>query len=322
MQFPNSTQTKTIAIALVTVCLLGSSCQRDRKPESLSNERMAEEFVRLTPDGWNLYDNSVLQFTAVSLYEQINGRAEFFLAYNVEGLTCANYEKQDDDSAFINLSVYDMGSPTNAFGVYAGERSRDAANLDVGRAAYRSDANCYVWQGRYYVQIEVLDESDTNGELGRDIAETVVSFLPASDEPVWGPEAFPADGLIPDSIRYFKVDAMGLDFLRNTYTAQYRNGDDVVAAFIVQPESHGAAEASIAGYTEYAKRYGKSVENLDVDGVPLTVCDMGGEYDAIFRKEALVGGVTGVSSRDAVIKAAARLWKGITDTHAAMEEER
>ncbi len=320
MRFPSHPHTKTVALALVSVCLLYSSCQRDREAAPLSDERLAEELDRLTPEGWKLYD-SVLQFTAESLYEQINGRAEFFLAYNVEGLTCATYEKQDDENAFLNLSIYDMGTPTNAFGVFAGERSRDAENLEIGRATYRSGANCYVWRGRYYAQIEVLDDSDTDGRLGPEIAKIVAGFLPAGKEPVWGLEAFPEDDLIPDSIRYFKVDAMGLDFLRNTYTAQYRSGDGAVAAFIVRPESIDIAEATIAGYTEHAKRYGESVESLEVDGAPLTVCDMGGEYDVIFRKGALVGGVTRVLNRDVAMQAAVEIWNGIADIHTAMEKK-
>ena len=63
-----------------------------------------------------------MQFGPENLYEQINGRAEYYLAYDVIGMTFASFDKSTDNSIFINLSIYDMGTPTNAFGVFSGER--------------------------------------------------------------------------------------------------------------------------------------------------------------------------------------------------------
>jgi len=50
-----------------------------------SPKRIATMAASLTPKGWELYDK-VMHFTPENLYEQINGRAEYYLAYDVKGV--------------------------------------------------------------------------------------------------------------------------------------------------------------------------------------------------------------------------------------------
>ena len=49
----------------------------------------------LTPKHWTIYDK-VMHFTAENLYEQINGRAEYYIAYDVIGMTFASFDKKTD----------------------------------------------------------------------------------------------------------------------------------------------------------------------------------------------------------------------------------
>ena len=55
-----------------------------------------------TPKGWQIFDG-VKQFTPEYLYEQINGRASFFLAYDMIRVTYVSFVDQDGVEKFINL---------------------------------------------------------------------------------------------------------------------------------------------------------------------------------------------------------------------------
>ncbi len=267
---------------------------------------LSAKLSSLTPEGWTLYDQ-IQQFTAENLYEQIDGRAEFFLAYDMVRMSFASYEKDTDEVQFINVTVYDMGTPTHAFGVFSGERTKGAPSIELGRDAYRSGANYYLWKGQYYIRIVASDTTDEFQRIGLDIAREVTGILQDSGQPVWGLQALPEEDRVPGSERYFLVDAMGLDFMRNTYIAEYTKYGIVASVFLSQRDSPESARAAIDSYVEYANRYGEGVERLTVDGVELVSCDMGGSYDMVFQNGQLVGGATGIKDRNIAIQAAVDL---------------
>jgi len=261
-----------------------------------------------TPKGWQIFDEAK-QFTPENLYEQINGRAAFFQAYDMIRMTYARFVNSDETTQFINLSIYDMGTPTNAFGVFSAERSQGESSLDLGRASYRSGANYFIWKGQYYIRIISAGTSDEFQRIGMDLAQKVTDFLLDSGEHVWGLSALPLADRMPESVQYFKVDAMGLDFMRNTYTATYRKGNTMVTAFLSRQDSAESARAKVVRYAAYAKKYGKGTDRLRAGEVELVSCDMGGTYDVVYQKGPLIGGVTYVEDRSLAIRVAIEMWE-------------
>jgi hypothetical protein len=268
---------------------------------------LSETLASLTPEGWQLFDDTVLTFSPENLYEQIDGRAEFYLAYDVVDMTFASYEEGAEAGQFIDVSVYDMGTASHAFGVFAGERTFQAPPLDLGRDSYRSGANYYVWRGQYYIQIIASDTTEELQRLGLSIGREVTAVLPDDGEVVWGLDALPRQDRVPGSEQFFLVDAMALDFMQNTYTAEYTKSGTKVTAFVSRREHAESARDALDRYVEYVERYGDAAERLTVDGVQLIACDMGDEHDVVFRKGILVGGVTAVEDRDLAIQTAVEL---------------
>ncbi len=274
----------------------------------IPQKRLAMIVNNLTPKYWRIYDK-VMHFTAENLYEQINGRAEYYIAYDVIGMTFASFEKKSDSNFSINLSIYDMGTPINAFGVFSGERSLELQRLELGRDAYRSGANYYIWQGQYYIQIIALDTLKELKYVGSKLAENLTNLLQDSGEPVWGLTVLPKANRVPQSIQYFVVDAMGLDFMRNTYTAKYYKGETVLSIFLSQKNSSESAQRILNKFTAHAKQYGKGINIISKDKIKLVSCDMGNSYDVIFQKDSLIAGVTGVENDSLAIQATIDLWK-------------
>ena len=270
---------RLLVLMVVAILAIGSNEQ------TIASQSLPVMVASSTPKGWQIFDE-VKQFKPENLYEQINGRAAFFLAYDMIRMTYVRFINNDETSQFINLSIYDMGTPTNAFGVFSAERSQGESPLELGRASYRSGANYFIWKGQYYIRIISAGTTDEFQRIGMDLAQKVTDFLLDSGEHVWGLNALPLADRMPESVQYFKVDAMGLDFMRNTYTATYHKGNTMVTAFLSQQDSAESARAKVVRYAAYAKKYGKGIDRLKAGEVELVSCDMGGSYDVVYQKRS------------------------------------
>lgn len=295
----------TLAGALCA-CTDSQQTASDSEPTSESI-KLSDLFSTLVPRGWVIYDQVGL-FTADNLYERINGRAELYLAYDVVSLTTATFEDKTDIGRFIELSVFDMGNPTNAFGIFSVERFQGYPPLDLGRMSYHSDSNVYIWKGKYYITIVTSDSTDEFKQMSLDLGRKVTATLVDSGERVWGLSALPQDYLITDSVQYFKVDTLGLDFMQNTYTAEYLKGEIPVKAFLSQQASSDAAQELIDRYAEYSQEYGQGFKRMMKKNAEFVLCDMGGTFDVIFRKGRVVSGVISANTQVSAMEIAYDLW--------------
>ena len=298
--------TITILSFILVMCW---ACETGVSPEVTSVD-LETTIAALADDEWELYDE-VLRFTPESLYEQINGRAELYLSYNVIRLTHASFDNRHDDRLSISVSVYDMGSPINAFGIFSVERFPGEPKVDLGRDAYRTNADYYIWHGQHYIRIISSDTGEESRRFGLDWARILVGALPASGGGVWGFDLLPRHNLVEDSVRYFVVDAMGLDFMHDTFTAQYSSDGGPVTAFISRS---GLAEGTthvMDQYREFADHYGDTTEIQTINGADFLVCDMGDSFDVVSTKGRLICGVTAVKDRAHAIQQAAAIWRSM-----------
>ena len=224
-------------------------------------------------------------------------------------MTFVSFVNSANAQHFIDLSIYDMGTTINAFGVFSTERSPGETSIDIGRSGYFSGANYFIWKGRYYIRIISSEASEVAQKIGINIARDVTKILPESDEQPWGMTALPLKDLITSSIQYAKVDAMGLDFMNDTYLAEYRKGGTNVMTFLSRRDSVESAKDIVDQYATFAKKYGRSIARQSVGGVELVSCDMGGSYDVIFHKDNLIGGVGSVEDQNLAIRVAIELWE-------------
>jgi hypothetical protein len=293
-------------------CLAQTPTEYAEKPsqepaQSPAPQDLPKKIASLAPRGWETFDK-VKQFTPKNLYEQIDGRAEFFLAYDIIRMTFASFINNANEGQFIDLSIYDMGSSTNAFGVFSSERSPGETPVRLGRKGYRSEANFYIWKGRYYIRIIASESTDEFKKIGTDLARKVTGLLVDAGDSVWGLSALPRADRVPESERYVRVDAMGLDFMKETYMARYRKENATVTAFLSRRDTPETARAVVSRYKEYARKYGEKVDHIKQDGVELAICDMGGDFDVIFQKGRMVGGVSSVDGPTLALRAAIDLW--------------
>lgn len=264
----------------------------------------------LSPKSWH-QAGAIEHYDIARLYDKINGRSELYMAYDVVGLSWVSFVEDTDNNTFMDVFLYDMRSPTGAFGVYSVEREIDQPKVALGREGYRTDSNHYFWKGKYYVYIQASIDTEAVVSAGLSVAKALADRLDDSGGPVLGLDLVPKDGVIEDSIQYFKVDAMALDFMTETFTALYPLGDTTVKAFMSRRSSEEEAGKIVEQYAGYLEEYGDDLERKTVEGTEYIVADLGGGfYDGVFRVGSVVAGVSAVEGgADAVVAASAVIQK-------------
>ena len=278
-------------------------------PSLLSQEASTHSAgLNVSVPGWTPL-GPVEEFTAETLYEKINGRAEQYLAYDVEGLTCLSLAAADGTDAFIDVYVYAMGTPLRAFGIFSVERSPDEPAADLGRGGYCAGASYFFWHGAYYVQVMPSDQAEPSARAALDVATQLIEGLPDTGDPVQGLQLLPPDRRIPRTEQYLLRDALSLDFLANTWTAQYLYGDVEVASFVSAQASPEEAARALESYRGYLLDFGAATEYDPGSGSSGLVGDLGGYYDVVFQRGANLAGVTMVPDVGVARRAAGDLWQ-------------
>ena len=269
---------------------------------------LLQGLAQITPPGWNL-SKPAMRFTPENLWEQIDGRAEFFLAYGVVKMLFAQYTESSNPEVFIDVSIYDMGNRVNAFGVFAAERQEEISPVELGREGYRMGAHLFIWRGSYYVRMIASKDSPGLRKMNMQMAEELTHLLYDSGEPLWGLQTLPKADRVTGSEQYFRRDALGLDFMTDTYTARYQKKDVLITVFLMRKEHPAAAEDIVRRYAAYAKQFGEGIREVTRHGVAILLCDMDGSYDALFRKGNIVGGVPSIEDPRSAVDFAYELWQ-------------
>lgn len=237
-----------------------------------------------------------------NLYEKINGRADQYLAYDVQGLEVQGFTASAGDGRFVDVYLYDMGTPLNAFGIYSAERTPGAETVDLGQEGYDAGGSIFFHAGRFYAQV-IPGAADADSlQAARAIATAVEQGLPAdatATTTTFDPtEMLPAEGLAEDSVQYVKEDALGLGFLTNATVANYTVGDDYLTVFVIHEASPEAAAQTLKKYREYIERYGDVVDEQTTPRGTRLTGNVSGFYDTVFTSGAWIGGASGASAAE------------------------
>ena len=163
-------------------------------------ESAIDFFKLLSPevDGWKktgppeVYDQK-------TLFKYIDGGAELYISYSFEKLTAFRYVRGKDEE--IKVDVFDMGNSYNAYGVFS--HGRESLSKEIGQGSEYSSGLLTFWKDRYYVSLlgypETPEKQKVVMNLGKEISGRIPREGPLPDILA----SLPAEGLIPESIRYF-----------------------------------------------------------------------------------------------------------------------
>jgi hypothetical protein len=175
-------------------------------------------------------------YDSETLFDYMNGNSEGYFAYGFElmkGITCVN---AGGDQLVIDVS--EMGDPDRAWGFFVTNRDQSSPVEGIGSGGQVLPRRATFAKGRYYAEIAASPDKDHR--------EALRAFVTALEPRVPGPAAvpkavawFPAEGLVPGSIRLVPESVLGLRVLKSGFMGQYGVG----RAFVV-PEATPAAAAA------------------------------------------------------------------------------
>jgi hypothetical protein len=158
------------------------------------------------------------RFFGEDLFEYIDGEAAGYHAYDFVALLNQAYKVQD---AEVTVDIYDMGEPTNAFGVYSAECSPGNHFIEIGAEGYLGDSALNFWQGQYYVKLSGTDPKGNVNSVLESLARDISNHIQGGKTLPPALALFPAEHLVVHSQKFLKQSPLGHDFLAPAYKATY-----------------------------------------------------------------------------------------------------
>jgi hypothetical protein len=234
-----------------------------------------------------------------TLYDYMDGGAEVYLAFDFREVFVRKYADAAENE--LNLDIYDMGSPAEAFGMFSCDRQDPEAG--IGQGSEYGPGLLRFWRGRYFVSITVSGNEDK--------AEMAVLALGKAVAPLLGPDGalpemlklLPSAGLRPEKTAYFHnhvhlsnryfvapENILNLDEKTECLFAEYRSGSDG-SAFLLVVRYPGAALAK-AAVLSFLRSF---LPRADAEGAALTE---NGKWSMIKTRENVLAVVFEGTSKD------------------------
>ena len=187
------------------------------------------------PGGWTAVDQEY-RYGRDNLWEYINGAAEMFLTYGFRELVVADFEQGDGG---LTVSLYDMGSPLDAFGIFEAEKPTTAEVLaEIGSAAvlqppYRG----LLIKDRFYVKIEA-GGGDVAAEALRGALRDVAEGLPGENGLPAELAALPEAGRVAGTVAFAGANFLGFEDLSGCLYADYADAEgNGYQLFVMSPSA-------------------------------------------------------------------------------------
>jgi hypothetical protein len=242
---------------------------------------------------------SIQNYTRENLYEYVNGHAEYFISAGFENLAVAEYIRagSDPDRPEVVAEVYDMGKAIQAYGVLVDEAGSSPVEMNGNRISFKSSQGFSFASGRYYVKIDVYDESIPAmifaDPIGGKIGET-----PDLDSLF---SHFPDLGTVIRT-RYIKEAYRGLGFVKNVMEREYDLNGSVVQVFLSRG-SEGEIQELTESFLKYFSSSGMESRAIKENGKTYyhVMDPYEGDWYLIPRKERLFG-IFGAADRSLLEK--------------------
>jgi hypothetical protein len=235
-------------------------------------------------------------FDADTLSDKIDGKAELYLSAGFKRLRCQRFSAGAE--SWMEIFIFDMASPQNAFAVYSSQQREDAIpTSELGPYAYRT-ANALYWvHGPYYVELIASEASEAMSYRMQALAAAFNRATPVAAAAITEAGLFPAHGLDPRSITLIPADAFGFENFDRVFTAAYKVDGLAMTAFVSERPSPDAAAELAAAYRDFLLTYGgKAMGDSGLSGA--VVVEILEEFNIIFTRGVYIAGVHAAADRD------------------------
>jgi hypothetical protein len=248
------------------------------------------------------------RFAPDTLYEKINGRADLYLSSGFLSLDTQRFITDKTAGVWVEVFVYDMATPENAFSVFSMQRREGAQAAGIVPNAYRTENALFLAHDQFYLEIIGTDASEALQQAIGLLAKTFVQAhggATVANTP--GNGLFPESGLQAGSLQLVSANAFGYEQLDRIYTAEYLVGGTRLTAFVSDRQTAEAATALALEYRQTLVSYGAGTVDgpLPVEGA--AVIQFFDAYEIIFSRGRYLAGVHEVGNLDAARALAGQL---------------
>ncbi len=212
--------------------------------------------------GWAL-DGKVALYDRETLSDRIDGEAELFFPYGFELLSYGRYTQGEKG---FDLDVYRMGSPLDAFGMYANYRPSGAEPVPTGVEGAVTPAQLFFYQDRYFVRLQSTGSADTGKTALAACAEAMSRLLPAGTGKPAELDLLAIPEVEKGSERYVASSLLGYDFFRRGLIADTVIAGAPARVFVVLEGSDAEAARDLAAYRAYLRENGGEAHPIGGSG--------------------------------------------------------
>ena len=240
------------------------------------------------------------RFGPDTLYEKINGRADLYLSSGFVSLTAQRFSMDNTADNWVEVFIYDMATPENAFSVFSMQRREGARTDETIPSAYRTENALFMAHEKFYLEIIGTDASEalqqTIGPLARAFVQAH-GGTPVESAP--GANLFPESGLQVESLQLVTANAFGYEQLDRVYTVEYLIDGTRLTAFVSDRQTADAASALAAEYRQTLASYGATTIDAPLPVEGAAVMQFFDTYEIIFSKGKYLAGVHEAGSLEA-----------------------
>lgn len=197
--------------------------------------------------GWTIVGKPAF-YDRENLSDRINGEAELFLPYGFDRMAAARYSPERKPDSGMDVEIYRMGSPLDAFGMFANYRQKEGRALPVGTEANLSASQLFLYQGRHFVHIQVTGSATAEADSLADCARTVASRLPGTTARPPELAVFNRPEVLAGTERYLPQSLLGYDFLNRGIMADAVVAGANLQIFLLLGTTRESAAVAFEGY--------------------------------------------------------------------------
>jgi hypothetical protein len=242
-----------------------------------------------------------------TLSDKIDGKAELYLSAGFKEMSCRSFGLGAAEGAHVEVLLYDMGSASNAYAVFSGQRRPGSPSSSLTANAYATTNALFFTQGRFYVEIVADRASETLQKSLEAYATALLAKMPAEGETPDMAALFPKEGLVRETVRLCPTDTFCLEGLNNVLTGEYSLKNGKATAFLARRDTPEQAQAEARRYLDFlvANGYQKVQTPGSPGDIPVLVLD--NSFEMVFVEGRTLTGVHDATSLAAALELAAQL---------------
>ncbi len=254
------------------------------------------------------------RFTPDTLYEKINGRADLYLSSGFVSLETQRFTTNPASGSWMELFIYDMARPENAFSVFSMQRREGARPDDIAPNAYRTANALFLAVDRFYLEFIAADEStDLQAAMGLLAVTFIEAIGGTASAEVPGADLFPQMGLQPGSLQLITSNAFGFEALDRVYICQYDHAGTRATAFVSRRSDDAEAATLADRYKQTLLSYGGTAVDAAIAAEGMVAVQLFDTYEIIFTRGPYLAGIHEAGSLEAAGTLAQRLAVHLVD---------